>query len=304
MNRRFTSALATAILLSACGGGGSSSNTAPQGETPTANRAPTINPIAGTVAVTENTTSVTQVSASDPDGDTISFELSGPDAGRFAITDSGALSFSQAPDFEAPRDSDSNNVYEITITASDGSLSSAVGLLAQVQNDEVDDFQITASSFNPGAPIPLIHACVASGGNNYSPQLSWINPPAQTDSFALIVDDETAPCGTDANACVHWNLFNVDASISALGEDVDPATLVDASGFSSAVEGLTYAGTNNYEGPCPPPGNAHTYTFVLYALSADQPNMTRLDALTRSEFEEAYAANILGQATLTGTFSN
>jgi Raf kinase inhibitor-like YbhB/YbcL family protein len=290
-------------LLSACGGGGSS-NTASQGETPTANRAPTINPIAGTVAVTENTASVTQVSASDPDGDAISFELSGPDAGRFAITDSGALSFSQAPDFEAPRDSDSDNVYEVTITASDGSLSSAVGLLAQVQNDEIDDFQITASSFNPGAPIPLIHACVASGGNNYSPQLSWINPPAQTDSFALIVDDETAPCGTDANACVHWNLFNVDASISALGEDVDPGTLVDASGFSSAVEGLTYAGTNNYEGPCPPPGNAHTYTFVLYALSADQPNMTRLDALTRSEFEEAYAANILGQATLTGTFSN
>jgi phosphatidylethanolamine-binding protein (PEBP) family uncharacterized protein len=31
--------------------------------------------------------------------------------------------------------------------------------------------------------------------------------------------------------------------------------------------------------------------------------MTRLDALTRSEFEEAYAANVLAQARLTGTFS-
>lgn len=51
------------------------------------------------------------------------------------------------------------------------------------------------------------------------------------------------------------------------------------------------------------PGNAHTYTFTLYALSADQPTMTRLDALTRSEFEEAYAANVLAQARLTGTFS-
>jgi hypothetical protein len=32
--------------------------------------------------------------------------------------------------------------------------------------------------------------------------------------------------------------------------------------------------------------------------------MTRLDALTRSEFEEAYSQNILGQANLTGTFSD
>jgi phosphatidylethanolamine-binding protein (PEBP) family uncharacterized protein len=31
--------------------------------------------------------------------------------------------------------------------------------------------------------------------------------------------------------------------------------------------------------------------------------MTRLDALTRSEFEEAYAGNVLAQATITGTFS-
>ena len=128
--------------------------------------------------------------------------------------------------------------------------------------------------------------------------------PDNTDSFALIIDDETAPCGTDANACVHWNLFNIDASIDGLIEDVDPMTLVDANGASSAVEGITYTGTNNYEGPCPPGGNEHTYHFVLYALSDSQPEMTRLDALTRSEFEEAYSENILGQANLTGTFSS
>ena len=171
-------------------------------------------------------------------------------------------------------------------------------------NDEDDDFQLTATGFVTGTAIPLIHACAALGGNNYSPQVSWRNVPDNTDSFALIIDDETAPCGTDANACVHWNLFNIDASIDGLIEDVDPMTLVDANGASSAVEGITYAGTNNYEGPCPPGGNEHTYHFVLYALSDSQPEMTRLDALTRSEFEEAYSENILGQANLTGTFSS
>jgi Raf kinase inhibitor-like YbhB/YbcL family protein len=289
-------------LLSACGGGGSD-DTSSQGAGSDSNGAPQINPVDGTFEVPENTTAVTTIVASDPNDDNITLTLVGSDAANFTISSDGALGFRTAPDFETPTDSDENNLYEVTIEASDGTASGSLGVLVQVQNDETDDFQLTASGFATGTDIPLIHACASLGGNNYSPQLNWLNPPADVSSFALIVDDETAPCGTDANACVHWNLFNIDESISALTEDVDPSALVDASGFSSAVEGLTYDGTNDYEGPCPPPGNAHTYTFTLYALSADQPTMTRLDALTRSEFEEAYAANVLAQARLSGTFS-
>ena len=289
------------LVLTACGGGGSSSvgTAEPQ---PT-NRAPSITSD-GAVSISENTTLVLNVAATDPDGDNLSFTLAGEDAGLFRITEDGQLSFDTAPDFEIPGDSDSDNVYSLTVTASDGTIGTSLDISAQVTNDEDDDFQLTASGFATGTDIPLIHACAALGGNNYSPQVSWRNVPDNTDSFALIIDDETAPCGTDANACVHWNLFNIDTAIEGLIEDVDPTTLVDANGASSAVEGLTYAGTNNYEGPCPPGGNEHTYHFALYALSDGQPTMTRLDALTRSEFEEAYSGNILGQANLTGTFSD
>ena len=247
---------------------------------------------------------VLDVSATDPDGDTLSFTIAGDDADLFNITEDGQLNFDRAPDYEEPSDSNADNVYSLTVTVSDGTNNTSLEVIAEVTNDEDDDFQLTATGFATGTAIPLIHACAALGGNNYSPQVSWRNVPDNTDSFALIIDDETAPCGTDANACVHWNLFNIDASIDGLIEDVDPMTLVDANGASSAVEGITYAGTNNYEGPCPPGGNEHTYHFVLYALSDSQPEMTRLDALTRSEFEEAYSENILGQANLTGTFSS
>lgn len=289
--------LALSCLTSACGGGGSESNAK------FLNQAPQISPTVGTFAVTENTTAVTTVSASDPDGDEIILSLSGADATSFTISPDGVLAFREAPDFESPADSDGDNLYQVTIEASDGTATGSVGLLAQVQNDEADDFQLTASGFATASAIPLIHACGSLGGNNYSPQLNWLNAPSGVSSFALIVDDETAPCGTDADACVHWNLFNIDGSINVLTEDVDPTTLVDANGASNVIEGLTYVSTNNYEGPCPPPGNVHTYTFALYALNANQPTMTRLDALTRSEFEEAYSANVLAQATLTGTFS-
>ena len=302
MPLRFFGSMLIGLLLCSCGGSGSGSAGGAEAAF-TANTPPTISGAEETSLI-ENTIQVMSIAARDADGDTLRFSLSGDDAQLLSIDEDGALSFATAPDFEAPADTDGDNIYVISVRVSDGSADADMAVAVTVTNDPADDFQLAASGFATGTAIPLIHACAEQGGNNYSPQLSWLNAPSETAGFALVIDDETAPCGTDANACVHWNLFNIDASISALEEDVDPATLVDATGFSAAVEGLTYVGSNNYEGPCPPAGNEHTYTFMLYALSADQPAMTRLDALTRSEFEEAYTDNILGQAGITGRFSN
>ena len=56
------------------------------------------------VSVAENQTAVTTVSASDLDGDTVSYAIAGgPDAALFAIDSAtGALSFVTPPDYEAP----------------------------------------------------------------------------------------------------------------------------------------------------------------------------------------------------------
>ncbi len=77
-----------------------------------------------TFSVAENTTAVGTVIASDPDaGDSITgYTLSGTDAGLFAITSAGVLTFSTAPDFEDPQGgaSDDANSYELTVTATGG----------------------------------------------------------------------------------------------------------------------------------------------------------------------------------------
>jgi len=57
--------------------------------------------------------------ATDVEGDTVSYAMSGADASKFTLAD-GALSFQAAPDFEAPGSADGDNVYEITITAASG----------------------------------------------------------------------------------------------------------------------------------------------------------------------------------------
>ena len=49
----------------------------------------------------------------------VSWSLTGTDAGEFSITASGTLLFNSAPDFENPTDADGNNIYLLTVRATD-----------------------------------------------------------------------------------------------------------------------------------------------------------------------------------------
>ena len=57
--------------------------------------------------------------ATDPEKTDITWGLSGADAGAFAISETGVLTFKNVPDYEEPADSDSDNVYEVTVEAND-----------------------------------------------------------------------------------------------------------------------------------------------------------------------------------------
>ena len=74
------------------------------------------------VNVQENTAAVTTVTATDVDGDALTYSLSAsPDVARFLINSStGELTFISAPDFENPVDVGADNVYNVTIQVSDG----------------------------------------------------------------------------------------------------------------------------------------------------------------------------------------
>ena len=85
-----------------------------------------------TVSIAENTTAVTTVAATDPNGDNPIYSITGgADQALFSIgANSGALSFIDAPDFEAPQDVGANNVYNVAVTAADGNGSEATQELA------------------------------------------------------------------------------------------------------------------------------------------------------------------------------
>ncbi|WP_419944416.1 cadherin domain-containing protein [Candidatus Poriferisodalis sp.] len=66
----------------------------------------------------ENDTAVAGAfTATDPEGDLVTWDLSGPDQALFTIA-GGELSFGSPPDFEAPADADGDNVYGLVVEAS------------------------------------------------------------------------------------------------------------------------------------------------------------------------------------------
>ena len=126
MKFRVIIAAVLTTVLSACGGGGGGSSSSEGsggsggGGGSTANNAPVFSS-AETASVTEQgETTVLTVEASDSDSDSLTFTLSGDDAAAFSLSDSNVLSFTAAPDFEAPTDLNGDNAYVVVLSVSDG----------------------------------------------------------------------------------------------------------------------------------------------------------------------------------------
>ncbi|GAA4451173.1 DUF4347 domain-containing protein [Novipirellula rosea] len=114
------------------------------------------------INVTENTTGVTTVTATDADlpGQTLTYSISGSDAATFTInSSSGELSFIAPPNFEAPTDTGGDNIYNVTVEVSDGTFTDTQTLAVTVTdasekltasseflvNDETGDQQVTSA---------------------------------------------------------------------------------------------------------------------------------------------------------------
>lgn len=124
------------ISLSACDGGGGDSASAPQ----ITNRAPVFDQASYDLSIQENTgTVIDGIGFSDPDADPITLSISGTDREAFSVTSIGSVAFITPPDFEAPADSDQDNEYDITLSASDGKLTTSVSVVIRVTNDVSDD---------------------------------------------------------------------------------------------------------------------------------------------------------------------
>ncbi len=58
--------------------------------------------------------------AQDPEGDAITWTLGGTDAEDLSLSSTGVLSFKSRPDYEGAADANTDNAYEVTVSATDG----------------------------------------------------------------------------------------------------------------------------------------------------------------------------------------
>ncbi|MDB9521997.1 cadherin domain-containing protein, partial [Dolichospermum circinale CS-1225] len=113
------------------------------------NEAPVITSAATATFAENGTRTVYTVTATDVDaGTTLTYSLSGADANLFNINNR-AVTFKTAPNFEAPSDNGANNVYNINVIASDGTLTDTEPVAITVTNVNEPPTLDRPSSGNP-----------------------------------------------------------------------------------------------------------------------------------------------------------
>jgi serralysin len=153
-----------------------------------------------TANVPENTTTVLSVTATDADvpPQTITFSIvGGVDQSRFSITGGGALSFIAAPNFEAPSDSNSDNVYVVTVQASDGVGGTATQTI-NVTVTPVNEFNPVFTSTNT-ASVPENTTAVKTV------TATDADLPAQTITFSVVGGADIQKLGITAGGALSFH---------------------------------------------------------------------------------------------------
>ena len=147
----------------------------------------------------------------------------------------------------------------------------------------MEKMRLTSPAFQDNGQIPSRFTC---DGDNINPELVIENVPPGTKSLALLMEDPDAPNGL----WVHWVVWNIRPNIGVLVERAEPR---------ESVIGKNSWGHNQYGGPCPPSGT-HRYMFKLFALDT---TIGLAGTASKGELEVAMEDHVLGQAVLTGLYS-
>ena len=289
------------------------------------------------VAFSENSDAVVSVAeAHDVEGDDVTFSISGgDDAAEFEIDPiTGELRFVTAPDFENPEDTDSDNIYRVTISASDGSggvttkdVSIYVKDVAEAAPGTIIAYDMLGSqsqnlvSFTTDAPqfssagdgfgkytvgdsIPF--AIVDdSGGSFPTDTLGIIDSTANTDEFFGLVDTQNSDNDGPLNAVWVFDIegyenlsLSIDAGAMGDFESSDTITLTYSIDGGAELELFSFSADED---------TSQTYTLAGgTAFTLDDPLVETTTATVLSNVLQTLTKSLEGSGSeltikLTGT---
>ncbi|WP_291200929.1 cadherin domain-containing protein, partial [Hyphomonas sp.] len=207
-----------------------------------ANTAPVLTSSPG-ASFAENANGVVYTAAAtDVDaGTTLTYSLSGADASLFTIdAATGEVSFIASPNFEAPADAGGDNVYDLTVTASDGTAQTSQAVTISVTN--VNEGPVLTSS--PGASFAenangVVYTAAATdvdAGTTLTYSLSG------ADASLFTIDAATGEVSFIASP-------NFEAPADAGGDNVYDLTVTASDGTAQTSQAVTISVTNVNEGP-------------------------------------------------------
>ena len=149
-----------------------------------------------TESIMENTDTllVVRFMADDPDNNNtdITWSLGGPDAGDFTIEE-GALTFRASPNYEKPADADGDNVYEVTVAASDADSNRGEKSVEVKVANVNEDGTVTLSAVQPRVGVSLTASLTDIDGGVSDVKWQWNNGTdivgATSDTYTPTVDD-------------------------------------------------------------------------------------------------------------------
>jgi len=146
--------------------------------------------------------------------------------------------------------------------------------------------ELRSPAFGSEESIPVIYTC---NGDDLSPPLEWGNPPENSLSLVLLVED------ISAGNLVHWILFNIPPETRSLPKAV-PTTGHFNDGRQQGMNQIFKLG---YFGPCPMPG-PNQYRFRFYALDVI---LDLEDGVIKIPLKEAMKGHILAETEVIGIYT-
>jgi Raf kinase inhibitor-like YbhB/YbcL family protein len=178
-------------------------------------------------------------------------------------------------------------------------LASSLGVHAASAVDHPDLFRAWSPDFPDNGFFTADNASAGAsprgpwqcGGNNISPALAWSGAPADTKSFAVVMDDPEAAMGRGAN---HWIVYDIPPTAQGIARGA-------AASGGTYVPGDSGANKLAYHGPCAEPGaKPHHFLIIVYAL--DLPLGTLPAGLTKAEFIQKIQGHNTAAATVSARY--
>ena len=174
--------------------------------------------------------------ATDPDvGTTLTWSVEGADKDLFMIGESdGALVFKDAPNYEMPADAGSNNVYNVTVVATDdgvgadgeNEMTAMRKVVITVTNVEEDGtVKLSAQQPKVGVELTASVTDLDGGVTGEEWQWSWADTATAADGDFTDIEDAESATYTPVDADVGRFLrATVDYTDNNVGEDTDMET--------------------------------------------------------------------------------